>query len=237
MKRYIGILILAVVAGTASAQTPATVINNAKGAAAQMNKNTAQTNAALPATAAKTPAKPAATSVPASVPQNASAKPAPAPAKPSTVSVKTTPVTAAPKPAKTAKPVAKKEAKAEPPAAAAANADPTAASESANSKKRDPFISPIVSKVGGPTNCAGGKKCLVVDQVALRGIVRSQNGMIAVIVNAANKAYFMRENDPVYNGFVVKITPDSIVFRETVTDRFGKAGTREVVKKVNAPVV
>ena len=223
MNRTTGILILAMIAGTASAQTPATVISNAKGAAAQMNKNAAQTNAALPANAAKTPAKPATTSAPASAPKAASAA--------------TKPATAAAKPAKAAKPVAKKDAKVEAPATAEAKADATAAQELANSKKRDPFISPIVAKIGGPTNCAGGKKCLVVDQVALRGIVRSQGGMIAVVVNAANKAYFMRENDPVYNGFVVKITPDSIVFRETVTDRFGKPGTREVVKKVNAPVV
>ena len=231
MNRTISILILAMVAGTGWAQMPATAINNAKGAAAQMNKNTAQTNAALPASAAKSPANPpAATSAPVSA------------AKHPTAAVKPVPAAAAakhaPAAAKSAKPAAKKDAKvATVPAKPDAKADTTAVSETANSKKRDPFVSPIVSKVGGPTNCAGGKKCLVVDQVALRGIVRSQNGMIAVIVNAANKAYFMRENDPVYNGFVVKITLDSIVFRETVTDRLGKPSTREITKKVNAPVV
>jgi Tfp pilus assembly protein PilP len=41
----------------------------------------------------------------------------------------------------------------------------------------------------------------------------------------------------VYNGVVVKITPDSIVFRESVTDRLGKTVQREVVKKVNNPAV
>ena len=38
--------------------------------------------------------------------------------------------------------------------------------------------------------------------------------MIAVVVNSLNKAYFLRENDPVFNGFVVKITGDSIIFKE-----------------------
>lgn len=225
MNRTHSILILAMVAGTAWAQTPVTAINNAKGAAAQMNKNTAQTNAAIPASgAAKPPAK--VTPAPATAPQH----------PPSAAKVE--------KPAVKKDSAAKKSSMATKPATATAEPakqektdSAIATSEAANSKKRDPFVSPIVSKVGGPTNCAGGKKCLVVDQVALKGVVRSQNGMIAVIVNAANKAYFMRENDPVYNGFVVKITPDSIVFRETVTDRFGKSGTREIVKKVNAPVV
>jgi Tfp pilus assembly protein PilP len=222
MNRTSSILILAMVAGTAWAQMPITAINTAKGAAAQMNKNTAKTNAALPdSSIAKSPAPaPVTKSAPASTPQHPPAA-----------------VKASKPAAKKAAPAAKSTKPPSEPATANASAAPTPAPEIASSKKRDPFVSPIVSKVGGPTNCSGGKKCLVVDQVALRGIVRSQNGMIAVIVNAANKAYFMRENDPVYNGFVVKITPDSIVFRETVTDRLGKPGTREVVKKVNAPVV
>jgi hypothetical protein len=61
--------------------------------------------------------------------------------------------------------------------------------------------------------------------------------MIAVVSNTSQKAYFLRENDPVYNGFVVRITPDSVVFREQVTDKLGKKSTREVVKKVTAPAV
>jgi hypothetical protein len=42
--------------------------------------------------------------------------------------------------------------------------------------------------------------------------VKSENGMIAVVTNALNKAYFLRENDPVFNGYVLKINVDSIVF-------------------------
>jgi Tfp pilus assembly protein PilP len=94
-------------------------------------------------------------------------------------------------------------------------------------------VSVITERNGGVT-CAGtGKKCLIVDQVMLKGVVRSQNESIAVVSSTANKTYFLRENDPVYNGVVVKITPDSIIFRESVTDRLGKTVQREVVKKVN----
>lgn len=103
--------------------------------------------------------------------------------------------------------------------------------------KRDPFVSPIRANANEPINCGTGKRCLVVDQTNLQGIVKAPNGMIAVVSNPANKAYFLRENDPVYNGFVMRITPDSVVFREQVTDKLGKKYTREVVKKVSAPVV
>ena len=104
--------------------------------------------------------------------------------------------------------------------------------------KRDPFLSPVVSRVGGSgAACSGGKRCLSVDSMSLRGIVKSQDGMIAVVVNAANKAYFLRENDPIFNGYVAKITGDSMVLRETVQDVLGRKSTRDVVKKLIVPAV
>lgn len=104
--------------------------------------------------------------------------------------------------------------------------------------KRDPFISPVVSRMSGSgSGCSSGKRCLSVDSISLRGIVKSQDGMIAVVVNAANKAYFLRENDPIFNGFVARITGDSMVLRESVQDVLGRKTTRDVVKKLFVPVV
>ena len=102
--------------------------------------------------------------------------------------------------------------------------------------RRDPFISPVVSHAGG-SGCSTGKKCLEIGAINLRGVVHSDGGFIAVVSNGLNKAYFLRENDPVFNGYVVKITGDSIVFQETVQDRLGKTFTREVVKKITTPAV
>jgi hypothetical protein len=103
--------------------------------------------------------------------------------------------------------------------------------------RRDPFISPVVSQAMVASGCSVGKRCLAVDQIALKGVVRSDSGMIAVVVNAVEKAYFLRENDPVFNGYVVKITGDSIIFKETVHDRLGKPFEREVTKKITTPAV
>ena len=102
--------------------------------------------------------------------------------------------------------------------------------------RRDPFISPVVSHAGG-SGCSTGKKCLEIGAINLRGVVHSESGFIAVVSNNMNKAYFLRENDPVFNGYVVKITGDSIVFQETLQDRLGKTFTREVVKKITTPAV
>ncbi|MGZ4817072.1 MAG: hypothetical protein ACXVZJ_00525 [Terriglobales bacterium] len=104
--------------------------------------------------------------------------------------------------------------------------------------KRDPFTSPIREQGSiGPT-CSTGKKCLAINAMSLRGIVKSQAGMIAVVESSTRKiSYFLRENDPVFNGYVVRITADTVVFRENVMDRLGKQSTRDVVMKVVAPAV
>jgi hypothetical protein len=151
-----------------------------------------------------------------------------------------------------AKPDAKQQAKAVPatkiaaPAAAApvaVLAKPAAAAKQpkpeekkwAMNGKRDPFLSPVVQQNG--SGCSTGKKCLEIGAINLRGVVKSDTGFIAVVTNNLNKAYFLRENDPVFNGYVVKITGDSVVFQETIQDRLGKSLTREVVKRIFTPAV
>jgi len=101
--------------------------------------------------------------------------------------------------------------------------------------KRDPFFSPVVQTNG--SGCSTGKKCLEIGAINVRGVVKSDSGFIAVVTNSLNKAYFLRENDPVFNGYVVKITGDSVVFQETVQDKLGKSSTREVVKRILTPAV
>jgi hypothetical protein len=103
--------------------------------------------------------------------------------------------------------------------------------------RRDPFVSPIVNRSMLGSGCSTGKRCLAIDQIALKGVVRSDTGMIAVVTNALDKAYFLHENDPVFNGYVVKITGDSIVFKETVQDKLGKPFMREVTKTITTPAV
>ena len=101
--------------------------------------------------------------------------------------------------------------------------------------KRDPFFSPVVQTAG--SGCSTGKKCLDIGAINLRGVVKSDTGFIAVVTNNLNKAYFLRENDPVFNGYVMKITGDSVTFQETVQDKLGKSFTREVVKRIFTPAV
>jgi len=125
------------------------------------------------------------------------------------------------------------------PAAAKAGKSAAAPEMARHSGKRDPFINPVVRAAAGGVGpvCDTGKRCLAISDMSLKGIVAAASGMIAVVENHEHKTYFLRENDPVFNGFVVKITGDSVVFRETTMDNLGQPTTREVVKTVTAPAV
>jgi hypothetical protein len=106
--------------------------------------------------------------------------------------------------------------------------------------RRDPFKPLVFAKPGaegemitGPL--PPGKRGLLISQLLLEGIVRldTSNQMIAVVTNYTKRAYFLRENDAVYNGVVGKITPDSVTFQENIRDANGRVVTREVVKRLS----
>jgi hypothetical protein len=108
--------------------------------------------------------------------------------------------------------------------------------------RRDPFKLPPPPGKGGLQEGEGitgplppGKRGLIISRLRLEGIVRldTTDEMIAVVDTNANRAYFLRENDAVYNGVVTKITPDSVYFRENVLDQQGRVQTREVVKRLS----
>lgn len=109
--------------------------------------------------------------------------------------------------------------------------------------RRDPFKTPPPPGKGGPSVQAEetsgplppGKRGLAISEMRLEGIVRqgSNNSMIAVVANPANRAYFLRENDEVYDGVVSKITPDSVHFTQQFREGNGQTATREVVMQLS----
>ncbi len=103
-------------------------------------------------------------------------------------------------------------------------------------QRRDPF-QPLIARgrPGGgdiPDTLPPGKAGLVVATVRLDGIVRSHNGMIAVVANPQNRVYFLREGDRLYNGAVERINMESVSFRERGKDPFGNPLDRVVVKRL-----
>jgi len=110
----------------------------------------------------------------------------------------------------------------------------TASQAAAMKGKRDPFVSPVVTRVQGPAGatCTTGKRCLIIDQLTLQGVVKTQGGWIAVVGNPAKKVYYLRGNDAVFDGYVMRIDGDSVVFKQNTIDAMGKQTQKEVVKRV-----
>jgi hypothetical protein len=102
--------------------------------------------------------------------------------------------------------------------------------------RRDPFVSPIVDRVRAASCSGSGKQCLVIGEISLHGVVHSPSGFIAVVMNGEH-TYFLRENDPLADGSVERITRDAIVLRERSSDMFGRPITREVTRRLGVPPV
>lgn len=140
----------------------------------------------------------------------AQAQTAPAPAKPAT----TAPKSSGKKAASTPKPAGEPEGKV---------------------ARRDPFESlttrqDAAAKVAA--NLPPGKAGLQVASLRLDGIVKSPNGMIAVVTNPQARTYFLREGDQLYDGRVEKIALDGVSFHEIGKDAFGKPIERQVNKRI-----
>ncbi|HEY7095333.1 MAG TPA: hypothetical protein VH437_01305 [Terriglobales bacterium] len=240
MKLTTAILMAGLATGSAWAQNPDIIQNTRNTMQAVQQKKAADSNAALGGapspfnkpTPAATPTSPSTSAPSAKVAKPVVAK--------KSVAVKVAPAVPA---KKAAKKDVKKEAPKEQVAVESSKTPDNKADKNEGPKaisltgRRDPFLSPVVNRSMVGSGCSTGKKCLAVDQISLKGIIRSQDGMIAVVVNAMNKAYFLRENDPVFNGYVVRITSESIIFKETMQDRLGKPFTREVTKTITTPAV
>lgn len=125
------------------------------------------------------------------------------------------------------------------PVAIRAGAKPEPAAAEPQSKtvaakgRRDPFVSIISSGPGELPICTTGRKCLMIQQLVVRGVAKNASGPLALVENTQHRSYFLRVNDPLLNGEVVAITKDAVVFREKTVDRAGRVHLREVVKRVD----
>jgi hypothetical protein len=102
--------------------------------------------------------------------------------------------------------------------------------------RRDPFKSLIVSQnrqaARGPM--PEGIPGLLIDEIDLTGIFHTSRGFVAQVV-AANrgKSFLLREGDQLYDGDVVSITQNEVVFKQIVNDPTVIKPFREVVKKLS----
>ena len=102
--------------------------------------------------------------------------------------------------------------------------------------RRDPFKSllagPDRPEIRGPR--PEGVPGLLIDEIDLRGIFHTSKGFVAQVV-AANqkKSYLLKEGDQLFDGDVVSINKNEVVFKQVVQDPTALKPFREVVKSLN----
>lgn len=101
--------------------------------------------------------------------------------------------------------------------------------------RRDPFKSllagPDRPEFRGPR--PEGIPGLLIDEIDLSGIFRTSKGFVAQ-VSAGNqkKSYLLKEGDQLYDGDVVSINRNEVVFKQIVQDPTALKPFREVVKSL-----
>lgn len=101
--------------------------------------------------------------------------------------------------------------------------------------RRDPFVS-LLGGIKGQTKNAAPKGALTVTDAKVVGITQSAGGFTAIIMGSDKKARFMKVGDKLYDGEIIGIEADKVVFRQDITDELPTAPglrSKEVVKRLH----
>lgn len=111
--------------------------------------------------------------------------------------------------------------------------------------RRDPFVSlqrPVAAD-RGPKTRKPGMEGFLIQEIALKGIVRTTGsgtgiagraGHIAMFLGADGRSYFVTTGQRLYDGVITAVDATSVTFRQEVTDPLSPVKTREVRKSLYA---
>ena len=103
-------------------------------------------------------------------------------------------------------------------------------------ERRDPFKSLLRARE--PAELRGprpeGIPGLLIDEIDLTGVFVTSEGPVAQVVSPEqDRSYLLREGDQLYDGDVVQISQDSVVFKQILDDPTALKPFREVQKQLN----
>ena len=98
--------------------------------------------------------------------------------------------------------------------------------------RRDPFVSLLkpVSADQGVKTRRPGMEGFLIQEVALKGIVRTPKGYTAMLLGTDGKSYFVQEGQRLFDGVVTKIDATAVTFRQEITDPLSTVKSRDVKK-------
>jgi Tfp pilus assembly protein PilP len=100
--------------------------------------------------------------------------------------------------------------------------------------RRDPFRSligpaPKTDLGQRPTGVPG----FLIDELRLQGVIQTPHGLAAMMAGPDNNGYLIRVGQKTFDGEAIRITRNSVVFRQEVNDPTRIERYREVVKELN----
>jgi type IV pilus assembly protein PilP len=98
--------------------------------------------------------------------------------------------------------------------------------------RRDPFVSLLkpVSPDQGPKTRRPGMEGFLIQEVALKGIVKTPRGYTAMLLGTDGKSYFVGAGQRLFDGVVTAIDATTVTFRQEVTDPLSTVKSREMKK-------
>ena len=111
--------------------------------------------------------------------------------------------------------------------------------------RRDPFVSlqkPVAAD-RGPKSRKPGMEGFLIQEIALKGIVRTggggtgvaaKPGYIAVFLGTDGHSYFVTNGQRLFDGVITAVEAGSVSFLQEVTDPLSPVKSREVKKSLNA---
>lgn len=115
--------------------------------------------------------------------------------------------------------------------AAATRAATEHAAYAANGR-RDPFVSLALSgdALKPSASRPAGVRGLLIAELSLKGVVRSDNQLLAAVEGPDKRTYTVRNGEQLQDGSVKVISPDAVVFLQQVTDPLSPIKQREIRK-------
>jgi Tfp pilus assembly protein PilP len=100
--------------------------------------------------------------------------------------------------------------------------------------RRDPFTN-LLGSGGGDRGVAATRRTdgpagLTVNEISIRGILQSRNGLIAMVQGPDNKTYIVHQGDKLLDGSIKSIHPQGLVLIQEVNDPLSLVKQREVSK-------
>jgi Tfp pilus assembly protein PilP len=107
--------------------------------------------------------------------------------------------------------------------------------------RRDPFVSLVNSGVDTRRTATAGTRPdgiagVLVDEIAVRGIVQSRGTWVAMVAAPNGRTYTVRPGDRLLDGSVRAITAQAVVLLQDVNDPLSLAKHREIRKPLRGEI-